>query len=154
MTKSANLVVKTNTRAERTKHGPVLAKLANPCRNAVPDAKISTGITAFQQGNCTGNSKGLQQTKCLWTVVDERSVLVQFNICEVPSDTGGNISSLSPEVFDRLVANIQSPLISCFKRLPTANQGKKVWTCSWNEKCIIDISIIFLIHQASKGGCH
>ena len=95
-----------------------------PC----PKPKFKLKAPAYQRGNCAGNSKNLQQTECLNSVVDDKNVFVRVTICEIPldavCDTGASVSCLSPKVFVRLPPKIESSLKPCFKRLLAANQGK------------------------------
>ena len=93
-----------------------------------PTPKFELKAPAYQRGNCAGNSKSLQQTECLNSVVDEKSVFVRVTVCEIPldavCDTGASVSCLSPKVFVRLPPKIQSPFRPCSKQLLATNQGE------------------------------
>ena len=95
-----------------------------PC----PTPKFKLKAPAYQRGSCAGNSKSLQQTECLNSVVDDKSVFVRVTVCEIPvdavCDTGASVSCLSPKAFVRLPQKIQSSLKPCSKRLLAANQGE------------------------------
>ena len=95
-----------------------------PC----PTPKLKLKAPAYQRGNSAGNSKKLQQTECLNSVVDDKSVFVRVAVCEIPladiCDTGSSISCLSPKVFVCLRPKIQSSLKPCSKRTLAANEGK------------------------------
>ena len=95
-----------------------------PC----PTPKFKLKAPAYQQGNCAGNSKSLQQTESSNSVVDDKSVFVRVTVCEIPSDavcdTGASVSCLRPKVFIRFPQKIQSSLKPCSKRLLAANQGE------------------------------
>ena len=76
--------------------------------------KVKLKATAHQQGNCVGNSKGLQQKECLNSEADDKSVFVRVMVCEIPldavCDTRASVSCLSPKVFLRFHPKIQSSL--------------------------------------------
>ena len=77
-----------------------------PC----PTAKFKLKAPAYQRDSCAGNSKSLQQTERLNSVVDDKSVFVRVTVCEIPlvavCDTGASVSCLSPKVFVRLPQKI------------------------------------------------
>ena len=83
---------------------------------------------AYQQSNCAGNPKVLQQADCLKGVVDDKNFFARVNVCEFPldtvCDTRASVSYLSPKMFFRLPPKIQSYLKPRSKRLSEANEGK------------------------------
>ena len=101
-----------------------LTQARMPC----PTPKFELKAPAYQRGNCAGNSKSFQQTECLKSMVDDKSVVVRVTVCEIPlnavCDRGASVSCLSPKVFVRLPPKIQLSLRPCSKRLLAANQGK------------------------------
>ena len=113
-----------------------------PC----PTPKFKLIAPAHQRGNCAWNSKSLQQTEYLNSVMDDKSLFVRVTVCEIPldavCDTGGSVSYLSPKVFVRLSPKIQSSLKPCSKRLLAANQGeiKVKGEITLNENNINDFS--------------
>ena len=127
-----------------------------PC----PTPKLKLKAPGYQRGNCAGNSKSLQQTECLNSVVDDKSVFVQVTVCEIPldavCDTGASVSCVSPKVFVRLPPKIQSSLRPCFKGLLAANQGE----ITVKGEVTVEMKIAsltfrhtFLVLEASEAEC-
>ena len=127
-----------------------------PC----PPPKFKLKAPAYQRGNCTGNSKSLQQTECFISVVDDKSVFVQVTVCETPldavCDTGASVSCLSPKVFIRLLQKIQSSLKPWSKRILAANQGEiKVEVEGTVEMKTASMTFLhaFLVLEACESEC-
>ena len=127
-----------------------------PC----PTPKFKLKAPAYQRGNCTGNSKSLQQTECSNSVVVDKSVFVRVTVCEIPvdavCDTGASVFCLSPRVFARLPPKIQLSLKPCSKWLLAANQGKikvKVEVTVEMKKASMTLRRTFVVLEASEAEC-
>ena len=123
MKKNTNRVAGPTSSAVSAKHVSIVSKMATSGTNVMSDAKF--WAPAYQRGNCSGNSKSLQHTDWLKTVVDDKSVFVRVMVCEVPvdavCDTGAIVSCLSPKVFNRRFPKTQSYQKPCSKQLLAAN---------------------------------
>ena len=81
-----------------------------PCPTPVFELKIP----AYQRANCPRNSKNLEQTECLKSLLEDNTVFVRLMEREISLDTvrarNSSVSCLSSKVFVRPPQKILSPL--------------------------------------------
>ena len=128
MTKNAKTVAKPTIPAVSAELESIVSKLAFSGTNAVPDANFKLESVAYQPSKWAENSRSLQRTEGVNSVVDHNSVLLRNKVCNILLDAvcnkNASVSCLSPKGLHPFFLKIPSSLQPCFKRLLAANQGK------------------------------